>query len=80
MTSRYASKQFWTETADRAVSTFAQAAIGAGLATATGLIGVDWMQVASIAGLAAAVSILQSIAFRGRADEPGATMIGRAHV
>ncbi|HWK26161.1 MAG TPA: holin [Solirubrobacter sp.] len=70
MTSKYASRQFWIDTADRAVSTTAQAAIGAGLATATGLIGIDWLQVASIAGLAGAVSTLQSIAFRGRGDEP----------
>lgn len=67
--SKYASKTFWTDAFDRAVSTFAQAAIGALTAGVTGLIEVDWAGVGSVAGLAALVSVLTSVAFRGRGEE-----------
>jgi len=69
MKSKYASAQFWIDTADRAASTFAQAALGAGIGTATSLVGLDLVQVAAVAGLAAAASVLQSVAFRGRGDQ-----------
>lgn len=70
--SKYASKQFWVTTLDRAVSTFAQGAIGALTAEVTGLINIDWVGVGSVAGLAALVSVLQSVAFRGKDAEPSA--------
>lgn len=66
--SKYADKAFWTDTVDRAVATFAQAAIGALTAGVTGLIDIDWVQVGSVAGLAALVSVLTSVAFRGKGD------------
>ncbi len=69
MSSKYSSKTFWVETFDRAVSTFAQGAIGALTAEVTGLIDIDWAGVGSVAGLAALVSILQSVAFRGKGTE-----------
>lgn len=67
--SKYANKQFWVDTLDRAVATFAQAAVGALTANVTGLVDVDWAGVGSIAGLAALVSVLTTVAFRGRDSE-----------
>lgn len=69
MTSKYASKSFWIDTFDRAISTFAQAAIGGLTAGVTGLVDVDWAGVGSIAGLAALISVLTSISFRGKDKE-----------
>ena len=68
MPSQYADKQFWIDTIDRAVSTVAQAAVAALTAGATGILDVDWMQAASVAALAGAVSVLTSIAFRGKGE------------
>lgn len=64
--SKYADKQFWIDVFDRALATFAQAGVGALTAESTGLIDVDWAGVGSIAGLAALVSVLTTVAFRGR--------------
>lgn len=55
------SKQFWKASAERAVKTLAQAAVAFLAAGATGLINVDWVQLASVSGLAALVSVLTSI-------------------
>lgn len=63
--SKYANTQFWVDTFDRAVATFCQAAVATLTAGVTGLLDVDWVQGASVAGLAAAVSVLTSVAFRG---------------
>ena len=65
--SKYADKQFWYDTIDRAVATFAQAAVATLTAGVTGLLDIDPAQVASVAGLAALVSVLTSVAFRGGA-------------
>lgn len=56
---------FWLATFERTVKTFAQAVVAILTADATGLIGVDWGQTASVAGLAALVSVLTSIASSG---------------
>jgi len=69
-TSKYASVQFWADTADRAVSTFAQAAVATLSANAAGLLTIDFVQVASVSGLAALVSLLTSVAFRGKDTSP----------
>lgn len=69
MTSKYASKHFWVDTFDRAVSTVAQAAVAVLTANVTGLLDVDWVQIASVAGLAGAVSVLTSVAFRGKGED-----------
>lgn len=58
-------RAFWTATFERAVKTFAQAAVALLTADATGLLGVDWGQTASVAGLAALVSVLTSVASSG---------------
>lgn len=67
--SKYANKRFWIDTFDRAVATVAQAAVGALTADVTGLIDVDVAGLLSVAGLAGAVSVLTSVAFRGNAAE-----------
>ena len=54
-------KPFLKDTLERAIKTFAQAAVGALGAGATGLIGVDWVNILSIAGFAAVVSVLTSV-------------------
>lgn len=54
-------KHFWVDSLERAVKTFAQAAVALLTAGATGLLDVDWTQIASVAGLAAVVSVLTSI-------------------
>lgn len=65
MASKYADKTFWVDTFDRAVSTVAQAGVATLTAGVTGILDVDWVQIASVAGLAGAVSVLTSVAFRG---------------
>lgn len=70
MESKFANKQFWVDLGDRALSTFAQAAVAGGLAGATGILEINLADVASVGALAALVSVLQSIAKRG--DKPAA--------
>ena len=53
---------FWQATGERAIRTFAQAAVAFVGADAIGIIQVDLVQGASVSGLAAALSILTSIA------------------
>ena len=67
--SKYADKSFWVDAFDRAVSTVAQAAVAVLTANVTGLLDVDWVQIVSVAGLAGAVSVLTSVAFRGKGDD-----------
>lgn len=66
--SKYSSKRFWIDALDRAVSTFAQAAVAALAADTAGLLDVDLVTVASVAGLAGLVSVLQSVAARGSGE------------
>lgn len=62
MKSVLSSKTFWVATAERAVSTFAQAAIGfLTVGTVTGVLSVAWVPLLSAAGLAALVSALKSV-------------------
>jgi len=65
MASKYANKQFWTDTLDRAVATVAQTGVATLTANVTGILDIDWAQLGSVAGLAGALSVLTSIAFRG---------------
>jgi hypothetical protein len=69
--SKYANRQFWIDTADRAVATIAQTAVATLTAGVTGILDVDWAQILSVAGLAGAVSVLTSIAFRGKEPSDG---------
>lgn len=61
--------------AERAVKTIAQAAVAILTAGATGILDVDWVQVASVALLAGAVSVLTSIG-SGRVGDPGPSLGG----
>jgi hypothetical protein len=62
--SKFADPKFWMDTLDRAIATFAQAALATLASGASGLFDIAWTEVASIAGLAALISVLTSIAFR----------------
>jgi hypothetical protein len=62
MSSYLVTGSFWMQAAERAVKTFAQAAIALLTGEGLGLLTVDWTNVASIAGLAAVVSVLTSVA------------------
>lgn len=55
------SGSFWAQTVERAVKTFAQAAIALLTGQGLGLLAVDWKHVLSVAGLAAVVSVLTSV-------------------
>ncbi len=65
LTSKYADAQFWLDALDRAIATFAQSGVAVLTADSAGLLNVDWVQTASVAGLAALVSVLTTVAFRG---------------
>lgn len=71
MASKYSDPKFWLDTLDRAVATVAQAGIGVLTAGVTGLLDVDWVQGASVAGLAGLVSVLTSIALRSTDEKVG---------
>lgn len=53
---------FWSDTVERAIRTAAQAALGVVGAGTIGLVDVAWPLVGSVAGLAAVVSLLTSLA------------------
>lgn len=55
-------KNLLKDIAERAIKTFAQSLVAVGLAGATDLLSVDWVNALSIAGLATLVSVLTSIA------------------
>jgi len=54
-------KEFWKQTAERAVKTFAQAAIALLTGDGMGLLDINFGNVLSVAGLAAVVSLFTSI-------------------
>jgi hypothetical protein len=53
---------FWLCVAERSIKTLAQAAAAALIAAGTGLIDTNWVGILSVAGMAALISILTSIA------------------
>lgn len=55
-------KSFALASLERAIKTFAQAAVAVLVGNVTGLLDVDWVQLASVSGLAALVSVLTSVA------------------
>lgn len=57
-----ADASFWIATAERGVKSFAQTAAVTLTASATGLLGVDWIAALSLAGGVALSSVLTSIA------------------
>ncbi|QIK63188.1 holin [Leucobacter viscericola] len=68
-------KLFWKDAGERAVKTFAQAAVALLTAGATGLLGIDWPQLLSVAGLAALVSILTSVGSDSVGDRGTASLL-----
>lgn len=68
--SKYWNKQWALDALDRAISTTAQAMVAFLTAGVTGILEVDTVQLLSVSGLAGAVSILTSVAFRGRGEGP----------
>lgn len=50
------------DAAERAIKTFAQASLGAGIVGATDLLSVNWLGALSVGGLAAVISVLTSAA------------------
>lgn len=52
---------YWAFAGERAVKTFAQVAIATIGVNAVGVLDVDWVQVASVSGLAAVMSLLTSV-------------------
>lgn len=65
---KWATGAFWADTFERAVRTAAQAALGVIGAEQLGLLDVDWSVAGSVAGLAAVVSLLTSVAAGGTGD------------
>lgn len=80
MASKYADPKFWIDAFDRAVSTFAQATVATLTAGVAGILDVDWAQVLSVGGLAALVSVLTTVAFRGAPDVVSVTQAGSGHL
>lgn len=62
------SRHFWESALERAVRTFAQVALSMLVVGETGFLDVDWMQVASVAGVAFVASVLMSVAATGVGD------------
>jgi len=60
------SKDFWNYSIERAIKTFAQAAIAAIGTGSIGLLAIDWVNVLSLSGGAALLSLLTSIVTQGR--------------
>lgn len=68
--SKFADKQWWIDTGDRAAASFAQGLIGTLGLDSVGVLDVDWVQGLSLAGSYALLSVLTAVAFRGGAGEP----------
>ena len=65
---------FWVAAAERAVKTFAQTLAALFVADGTGLLNTAWGDRASIAGMAAVVSVLTSIGSDAITKAPGPSL------
>ncbi|GIH69428.1 holin [Sphaerimonospora thailandensis] len=70
-------KKWLLDAVERAVRTAAQAALGVFGAGVAGLLDVDWAMTGSIAGLAAVVSLLTSVAAGFKGDPSTAGFVTR---
>lgn len=68
------SKEFWTDTAERAVKTFAQSLLAVFTAGVT-IISVDWKEAMAIGATAALVSVLTSVASTSNGDKGSASLV-----
>lgn len=75
---RWTSGAFWGDLFERMVRTAAQAALGVVGAGMTGLLEVNWATVGSVAGLAAVVSFLTSMAAGSGGDPATASFSTRS--
>jgi hypothetical protein len=64
--SAYTTAAFWKGAADRAIATFAQSLLATLTAGSTGIVDLDFGQLASVSGLAALVSLVTSLAYPSR--------------
>lgn len=74
--------KFWKAAGERAIRTFAQAALAvlgvaaAGDVASAGVLDVDWLRVLSVALLAAVISVLMSLGTQAaQGDGPGVTEV-----
>lgn len=70
------SKQFWLDTAERAVKTLAQSLLAVFAAGAT-IVSVDWKETLAIGATAALVSVLTSVASVGKGDRESASLVNQ---
>lgn len=68
---------FWLAAIERAVKTFAQTLAALLVGDGAGLLTIDWIGVGSVAGLAALVSILTSVA-SSQAGSDGPSLAGES--
>lgn len=67
--SKLLDKTWWAETAERAVKTFAQVAVGFIAVDGLGFADVDWNSLLSVAGVAAVASVLMRVSMAGEGKE-----------
>lgn len=67
--SKYADRQFWVDTFDRGIATFAQSLAGVLAVDKIGVLDVDWAGTLSVAVAITAASVLTSISFRGNSPK-----------
>ncbi|GFK19259.1 holin [Corynebacterium glutamicum] len=68
------SRQFWEDTAERAIKTFAQALLGVFVAGVT-IMSVSWVDALAVGATAALVSVLTSVASAGSGDHESASLV-----
>ena len=68
------SKQFWQDTTERAVKTFAQALLGVFVAGVT-IMSVSWVDALAVGATAALVSVLTSVASSGAKNPESASLV-----
>lgn len=71
------SKQFWLDTAERAVKTLAQSLLAVFAAGVT-IISVDWKETLAIGATAALVSVLTSVASVGKGERESASLVNQS--
>ncbi|MGN9908629.1 holin [Phytohabitans sp. LJ34] len=68
-------RKFWKQVAERAVKTFAQAAVAVIAGDELGMLAVDWLNVLSVAGLAAIISVFTSLGSGAINEKPTPSLV-----